>query len=189
MWEVERQHHLEPGSTAAPRSWVTSSEIEKFPEDQLPAIIVASPGLTDPPLADGEGSYTARFEIDVAVHIATAGNRIALTLARHYAAAIRACLIQQQRLGDLVAVQRIDWIDERYDRLPSVDDRTICAGRVGFAIEVSDVTRRHHGPLDPFLGPDSEPPPTPPSWEPAHSVTAHIDKRPPGEPVTPEEEP
>lgn len=186
VWEIERQHGLTPGGIAEPRSWSVSSEVEKFPEDQLPAVIVASAGITDPPLADGGGRYTARFEVDVAIHLAARGNRLAMTLARHYAAAVRACGVQQQRLPG-VAVRRIDWIDERYDRLPSIDERTVCVGRVTFAIEVEDITRRHHGPLEPLLPPDAEPGPDSPSWPIAELIDVELDKRPIDGPLNPQE--
>jgi hypothetical protein len=63
--EVERTHGLQVGSLPQPRSWVLSSEVERFPEEQLPAVMLASPGLTDPPLADGTGVYTARWQLVV----------------------------------------------------------------------------------------------------------------------------
>lgn len=157
--DVERQHGLDVGYLPYPRAYVISSEVEKMPEDQLPAILVASPGLTDPPRADGSGVYTARWRVIVAVHIAARGNMLALRLARLYVLALRALLLQQQELPGL-ALRRIDWTDERYDTLPSIDDRTICTALVELGVAVAGVTTRHAGPLTPVmppgqLGPDS----------------------------------
>jgi len=177
VWEIERQHGQTPGQLAAPRSYLISSEAEKMPEDQLPAIIVASPGTTDPPLADGDGVYTARWGIAASVMIAARGNRLALRLARLYAAAIRGALIQQQQLDGL-ALRRVDWLGERYDRLESIDDRTICIGSVDLAAEVDDVLTRHAGPLEPLMPPEPAPGLGSPQWPTVQTTDTQIVKQP-----------
>ena len=181
--EIERQHGLDVGYLPLPRSYVISSDVEKMPEDQTPAILVASPGLTDPPRVDGTGTYIARWRVIVAVHLSARGNALSLRLVRLYVAALRALILQQQSLdllpdppGPLV-LRRVDWLDERYDTLPSIDDRTVCTGLVELAVEVSDVTTRNAGPLDPIippgqLGPDS------PTWPSAELVDVVISKQP-----------
>jgi hypothetical protein len=165
--EVERQHAIEVGLLPRPRSYVVSSEISKMPEDQIPAVIIASPGLTDPPQADGFGMYTARWKVQVAAEVVAKGNRLALKLARLYALALRAVVIQQQY--DDIPVRRIDWIDERYDVLDSADDRTVCIGVVEFAVEVPNVLTRDTGPLTP----EAAPGPPSPTWPTAQ--TEHMD--------------
>lgn len=178
--ETERQHGVAPGSWPLPRSWLISSEVEKMPEDQLPAVILASPGLTDPPLADGRGVYTARWLITVAVMVSARGNRLALRLARLYALAIRALAVQQQALAG-VAVRRVEWLEERYRALDSIDDRTVCIAEVDVVVEVSDVTTRHAGPLEPILGPTppgQTPPPDSPEWPEAQTTDVQLVKVP-----------
>lgn len=171
--EVERQHFIEVGLLPRPRSWVRSGEVERFPEDQLPSVMVASPGLTDAPVADGQGAYLARWRVLVAVQIVARGNRIALPLARQYALALRAACVQHQQLAGL-DVRRIDWVGERYDVLDSVDDRTVCVAQVELAVEVANVTSRNDGPLEPEVppGPDS------PSWPIARLAEVEIQKVP-----------
>lgn len=169
MSEVERQRDMEVRTLPRPRSWVYSSAVEKFPEDQLPAVILASPGITDPPTADGQGRYSARWRVLVAAEVVARGNRVALGLARLYATALRATAIQQQALEGL-DVWRIDWMGERYDVLDSVDDRTVCVAQVELAVTVGDVTTRGAGPLEPEPPPTEQPSPTWPVAE-----TADID--------------
>ena len=174
--EVERQHGLDVGYLPLPRSYVVSSEIEKMPEDQTPAILVASPGLTDPARVAGDGIYSARWRVLVAIHLSARGNALSLRLVRLYVAALRALLLQQQALTGY-DVRRFDWTDERYDTLPSIDDRTVCVGLVELAVEIADVTTRHAGPLAPVippgqLGPDS------PTWPSAEVVEIAISKEP-----------
>jgi hypothetical protein len=118
--EVCRQRGLAPDYLPTPRSWVVSSDVEKMPEDQTPAILVASPGLTEAPRADGLGGYVGRWRVTIAVHVSARSNALALPLVRLYVAAVRALVLQQQRLAsqtlDELALRRIDWLDERYDR-------------------------------------------------------------------------
>jgi hypothetical protein len=172
--EIERQHGLDVGYLPLPRSYVVSSDVEKMPEDQTPAVIVASPGMTDPPRVDGLGTYIARWRVTIAVHLSARGNALSLRLVRLYVAAVRALVLQQQSLGTLV-LRRIDWTDERYDTLPSIDDRTVCTGLVELAVEVGDVTQRHAGPLAPILGPGDLGPDSP-TWPTAQVVDVEITK-------------
>jgi hypothetical protein len=175
--EVDRTHGRAPGTLPMPRSWVISSDVEKMPEDQTPAVVIASPGLTDPPLADGRGVYTARWRINVAIHLSARGNAHALRLAREYVLALRALLVQQQNLSPELGIRRVDWMDERYDTLPSIDDRTVCTGTVELAVEVTGVTTRHAGPLAPILAPGA-PGPDSPEWPTAQTADVAITKEP-----------
>jgi hypothetical protein len=170
--EIERQHGLEVGSLARPRSWVVSSELEKFAEDQLPAVLVASPGTTEVPFADGHGRFVASWQIEVGVHIAAATNRHALRLARLHALALRAVSLQQ--VPEIF--MRLDWMGERYDTLESVSDRTICTAHVLLEAQLADVTTRNAGPpAEP--GWPSDGGPTSPEWPIAveHDVELHKD--------------
>jgi hypothetical protein len=178
--EVCRQRERAPDDLPTPRAWVVSSDVEKMPEDQTPAVIVASPGMTDAPRADGLGSYVARWRIGIAVHLSARGNALSLRLVRLYIAAVRALVVQQQALDGL-DLRRIDWLDERYDTLPSIDDRTVCTALVELAVEVADVTTRHAGPLAPILPatPNGETPSTTsPTWPSAELVEVAITKDP-----------
>jgi hypothetical protein len=171
--ELERHHNYAVGSLPQVRSWVRSAEVEKFPEDQLPCVMLASPGLTDAPVTDGDGRYTARWRVLVAAEIAARGNRLALALARLYATGLRAIAVQQQALAGL-DVRRVDWMGERYDVLDSADDRTTCIAQVELAVEIADVTDRNAGPLVPEVtpGPDS------PTWTAVDVVVVEIQKVP-----------
>jgi hypothetical protein len=46
--EVDRRYDDDVGTLPYPRGWVISADVEKMPEDQTPAIVVASPGLLEP---------------------------------------------------------------------------------------------------------------------------------------------
>jgi len=181
LWEVERHTGSQPGSLPLPRSLVRSSGVEKFPEDQTPALMLASPGLTDPPVADGGGYYTATWQAILAVQIVAGPNRRALELARWYTLALRACVLQQQQdpgITTRLRNVRVDWRDERYDLLETVDDRTVCVGRVEVAVTASEVLQRGLGPLEPMIPPQPGPDPLSPGWPPATSVVVDVQKIP-----------
>ena len=175
--EIDRQQRQDVGTMPPPRSYVISSDVERMPEDQTPAVIVVSPGLSDPPRPDGGGAFVARWQINVGAQLSARGNEHALRLARLYALALRALLVQQQALDGL-AVRRIDWLSERYDELDSIDDRTVCVAVVELAIEVADVTTRHAGPLEPLLPPEPAPGPDSPTWPLAETADVTVTKEP-----------
>lgn len=186
--EIERHHALEVGAIPRPRSYVVSADTEKMPEDQLPAILVESPGLADEPDADGAGVYWAPWTLNLSAQIAARGNRNALRVARLYAAALRLLAVQQQQdpVTNPLDMRRVDWIDERYDLLDSIDDRTICVGTVELRCEVAGVAQRHTGPLDPLFPPtpaDVPPDPASPEWPDAITYDLDLVKVAPGDPM------
>src|SRR3954462_14533195 len=66
LHEVERQSGQTPGALAKPRSYRVSSDVEKMPEDQTPAVVIRSPGVADNPQMNGAGIYEAQFTIEAA---------------------------------------------------------------------------------------------------------------------------
>jgi hypothetical protein len=160
---VERQHGMPVGTLPQPRAWIISADVEKMPEDQTPAVIVGSPGLTEAPQADGQGVYSASWRVLLGVHLSARGNDNALRLVRLYTLALRALAVQQQLIDPELAVMRVDWRDERYDVLASIDDRTVCTGVVELAVSVYEITSRHAGPLEPSISDPTRRPGPPPS--------------------------
>jgi hypothetical protein len=139
------------GSLPRIRAWTTASEFEKWPEDQLPAVLLISPGLAAPPRADGNGTYRASFALGVAAIVSTSHMDETAALAKLYCATLRACLLQHQSLEGFAA--GVTWADENYDDLPSIDDRSLGAGQAIFVVEVDAISTRWNGPIHP-----SEPP-------------------------------
>jgi len=155
LFETERQHGMPVGELPVPRSWITSAAIEKFPEDQVPCVVITSPSTLDQPAADGNGLYRARWRIDVATQAVAGGNRIAPRLARLYTAAMGLCAVQHQNSG---LARRVDWLGERYDVLGSEDDRTVCIGVALLRVEAYDVRNRNTAPQEPEIEPDPDSP-------------------------------
>jgi hypothetical protein len=161
---LEVQHGLEPGALPRLRAWTTAPEFEKWPEDQLPAVLLVSPGISEEPLPDGAGYYRVRFSLGVAVIVSAASLADTARLAKWYGAVMRTILLQHQSLEGFAG--GITWVDENYDDVPSEDTRTLGASQSIFAVEVRGFARRWNGPATPFRlpgddpdGPPSEPPP------------------------------
>jgi hypothetical protein len=173
--EVERQHGLVVGTLARPRAFVVA---ERWPEDQLPAIVVEAPGTTDLPAADGQGRYSARFELVLTILVAASTG--ALELSKLYALALRALAVQQPS----ALFMGVDWVSERYPRPDLVGGRTFYTAEVALEVHVPDVTNRHEGPPDEPGWPDPPPDdPNSPAWPVAASAELELDKTPIDEPV------
>lgn len=145
--EVERQHGVEAGTYQRVRQWTVAGAFEKWPEDQLPAIVLVSPGLAERPLKNGEGVYRARWSIGVSCICSAATMAAAHDMAMIFTAAHRTLLEQKPRLAE--GVRAIDWLDERYDDLAFDDTRALYAGQVTTTIEVDSVLNASAGPLTP----------------------------------------
>lgn len=151
--ELELQLGRIENKIPPPIMYTQTTEIEDINFDQLPTALVVSPGLGGTPMADGEGTYRAPFVIGVAVICSAKDQETTKDLAKIYAAAVRAVLLQK-RVPSLGG--QVDWIDESYDDLPELDQRTMCAGYGLFSVWVDDLVTRVGGPLAP-ADPETQP--------------------------------
>lgn len=157
---MERQLGLAPRTLPPPRSWVVSTEVDRWPEEALPSVLLLSTGLAEEPARDGQGRYRARFALGVAVVVSASDEKATDELAKIYTAAIRTCLLQQHSLGGLAL--GVDWEDERYDVLPGRSRGPLAAGQVVLSVDVEDVVAARSGPRgtppdDPYVEPPSAP--------------------------------
>jgi hypothetical protein len=191
LHEVERQSGQIPGTLGHPCSYRVSGDTDKMPEDQTPAIVLKSPGIADEPSMGGSGVYQAQFRLEASAVVSArggmeeSGEPRALRLARMYALALRACLVQQADPDGYLF--RRDWTGEEYDVLSSIDDRTVCVATTTFRIEVPDVSDANSGPVEPLVPPDvsgAMPPVSSPEWPTATEVAVEQNKVPIGEEMT-----
>jgi hypothetical protein len=145
--EVERQHGLAGGTLQRVRSWVRAPTFDKWPEDQLPAVLVISTGTIGEPLKDGRGRYRARWAVAVGTVCSARTRDLSHDQAELYAAAHRALLLQRPSLEG--RANGVDWATEDYTDLPFDDTRSLGAGRDVFAVEVDDVVSTKAGPVTP----------------------------------------
>lgn len=184
LCELERQHGIEPGYLQSVRGWVLSPTFDKWPEDQIPGVLVVSPGLVPPPVKDGAGVYRARWRIDVGVICSARTQELSHQYAMLYLRAHSAIVAHRPSLeGHALAA---DWLDEVYTPLEYDDTRSLYAGFASFSIEVDDVMTARAGPTDP----DPQDPCTDPYGEWPIVLTHHerVDHYPPPDPLPEQEE-
>lgn len=146
-------------------------QFDRFREDNLPAIIVICPGLTDRPVRDADGIHLCTFGLAVGVVAGAIDREETDAAVKAYGAAVRACLLQQSSLGALGA-DGITWLGETYDELPFEDSRSLVGGRLTFTVQVDDVVTKLAGPLQPSDPPaDIYDPPEPTGTVESHHIT------------------
>lgn len=145
---TEQRKGLDPHALPVPRSWNVMPDVEKWPEYQLPAIIVVSPGTTQDPVRRSRGIYRATYGISVAWYISASDQDSTRLLNRYYAGLIRTLLLQQKPVVNDELCTTV-WTDEDLDALPTLDSRTIATGRNVFDLTVDHVVESEAGPRTP----------------------------------------
>jgi hypothetical protein len=157
--ELERITGRDVGSIALPRSYGRVNHFDKKPEEQTPAVILISPGLTDPPERDGDGTWSAWFGLSIGVVVSAADRASTNELAKIYAAAVRTLILQHPSLGGFASnVRYLDEgtgeVDARYLEIGAV-------GQVDFAFFVEGIADDSQGPAQPSAPPDYDQPDLP----------------------------
>jgi hypothetical protein len=176
--EVELQSGIanERNKTPKPKSWIRVNELDKFPEEILPCVIVISPGLSDSPTQEGSGIINAPFGVGVAVVASAIDQESTRDLVGRYCAVIRAILLQNGSLQGIVPTRGTVWEDESYDDLTVEDERTLGVGQVTFTVWVEGVVDRLKGP-GPLMPADEDTLPGT-EWPEVEEVTVTIDRKP-----------
>lgn len=169
--EVERQNGIPVRTLPRPRSIERRNAFEHWVEEQLPSLVVVSPGTVGPPRKRGGGSYVAEWAVGIA---AIAGGKDANStrdLVDLYTAAVRMLILQRPSLEGFAI--GATWEDEHYDDIADSDvGRTMASGQVVFQITVEDLVFANAGPITP-----DDPPTTPPDTSPTWPIvdTVHLD--------------
>ena len=155
--EVERQHGITAGTLARPRGWSIAPSFDKWPEDQLPAIVVVSVGLADVPVKDGRGTYRAKWDMVIGAVCSARTQEESRLMSMFYIAALGTLLDQRPSLE--AGAVGLDWLDEDYTVLEFDDTRSVSAGAGRFHIQFDNVRSTRAGPLAPDepLDPDTLP--------------------------------
>lgn len=170
--EVSRQHGIEAGKLPDVRAWVPAATFDKWPEDQIPGVLVVSTGTAERPLRSGDGSYRARWVIRLGVICSAATQAQAHKLAMLYLAAHETILLQRPSLEG--HANGVDWLGNEHTQLDYDDTRTLYTGEALFTVEVDGCRFGDAGPLTPD---DPREPCTDPwpVWTTAEIVDVQID--------------
>jgi hypothetical protein len=153
LGELERIEGYEPNQIARPAGIIVASEFAKWPEDQLPLIMVISTGTVGKPERHERGRHAVAWAVTVAAIVSDVEELESRRLAGAYAGAIRAAILQHKMLrSDLHPdgfAQFLSWQGESYSDLPFQDVRTLDSCRVSFSVGVEDVVTEQAGPREP----------------------------------------
>lgn len=149
---------LEPGSLPLPRSYrPTDGRVDKWGEDQLPALIFGSPGVDEGTLRhDGRGRYTARWIFQLTVVYSAKDDTLTRFGTAVYASALLQLFVQQQAIEGL-EVEGIVPLDLAFDRLAFSPSRALGAATLAFSLEAGAVADARGGPLEPLDDPLDDP--------------------------------
>lgn len=152
--EVERQtDRLAPRDLPVIRSWEMAPDVERWPEDQLPAAVIVVPRTDGEPRMDGEGNYRVDWVVDIGLIVSARDEESTEELVGLYAAAFFAAIAQSKSMGGRFAETRPTGID--LDVIG--DDRTIGIARLRFIASVENVVNAYLGPPQPSENPYDDP--------------------------------
>lgn len=187
QYEVSREAGMDPKHMLPVRSWRVSTAMDRFPEDQLPCVILVNNGTREPPrkhnTEDGSTVFLAYWLVELGVQVSAKGQKVkavprALTLARMYSLAIRLAMIQQRDDDEVMGM--VDPLTERPNAFLAIeDDRTTCIAATSFSIETDKWAEWGEGPIEPIFPPEGENPAGDrPTWPVVESYELDIQKVP-----------
>lgn len=149
------------GYLPEPRSYVISSDPNHFPEEQLPAVLIAVPGTVGRPVRDGF-VYRAYWEVRVTVFVDSTQRETTEALAKYYSAATRMIMTQQPSLSEFA--NGTEWCGTSYSiKVEDNMQRTMGSAENRFEVDVRDVVTAFAGPSVPSTN-------VPADWPTANTV-------------------
>lgn len=148
--QVEHQEGRKRGTLTPPRAYIRASEFTRQPEDQLPCVVLVSPGWADRPQRAEEGELIAEWLLATYVVVSTGGgDDLTRDQMQIYLHAAAACLAGHESLGGLAC--GLDLIDLDYDAIQPTATRSLSGGLVACRVKVEDVLTYGGGGFDPAL--------------------------------------
>jgi hypothetical protein len=148
----------------APKSITVASEFARFPEAQLPAIVIVNGGATP---SERAGAYDGRWPVQVCVECSGGKQTETRRNAALYLIAARECLLRRRSLG--AGFKSLDWTNESYVLRDVEDRRSIAGASADFTLEREAVAQIGGGPSTP----DTEPYP---DWSTVSATEITVEK-------------
>lgn len=145
--EVERQHGREAGHWQRPRAFTRTLSFDKWPEDQLPALMLISTGITTAPRRGGSGQYSADWLMLFGCLCSAKTQEQAHDMAHDYCAAVRTLILQRPSLDGFA--DGATWAYEQERDLRHDDLRSLSAVTAAFTVHVENIASGNAGPVTP----------------------------------------
>lgn len=150
--EAERAGGREARSLPLIRGWELPDEISKWPETQLPALVVFVGDSSAAPRVEGDGTVTVRRSVEVTAVCAARGDAESRDFASIYAFSAAAAVMQNPSIGGIA--ESTEWVRVGTQTLSTDKQRTLAAEGNVFDVTFSAVMNRHAGfaapPEDPY---------------------------------------
>jgi hypothetical protein len=168
--ESERHHGSPIGRAQQPATIRRTAGLSKAPEDPLPAILIAAPGLADTgPVKQADRSFTGPWAMRWHAIVHGRDEDDSDLMASIYGLALRQMILQQAGdwtgttgyTGPPLDVDSIVYVDEGYDELAATRRRTLIAATVTFTVVFRQTATSLGGPPDPTSDPIVDPGPFP----------------------------
>lgn len=159
---------IKPYQLKTPESWGVASEYDRFPEDGLPAIIVAASGMPSRPEGEGDGSISGDWVIEVSATVSSTGAARTRRAGQLYLTAIIASILQRRSLSTpygAVDLGEVDYLD-----IPSEKRKTLFTAAAGFTVQVADMLNTRGGPAT-----ATPPDPMPLTWPEVTEITTETE--------------
>jgi hypothetical protein len=152
--ELERSRGYTPGQIARPKGVIVASQFAKWPPDQLPLVLILSPGTDSTPAKrKGVGAYEVSWAVSAIAIVSDIDEVESRRLASTYAGAMRAAALQHSALKSAAYpdgfASWLSWRGETYSDIPFEDTRSLDSCRINFSVGVKDVTTEVAGPRKP----------------------------------------
>jgi len=155
--EIEYQRGWDRGEIPPPRTYAERWRFDSYPDDKIPAVIVVSPGMTEQPRKDGDGTVSGWWALGVGVIAAASTEDNSERLAKVYGAAVRSILSQKGWLDESWEFNGTEILDETYGEVPDIEQaRTMRSAQVIARTQVMDMWNLRGGPASP-ADPDTQP--------------------------------
>lgn len=149
---VEPLGDYEKGSLEDFRTIETDPEFDRWPEDQIPGLLIVSPGMVPGSArTEGNGKVRGKFVIGLGIVCSADNRENSSDLAQWYGAAMGSLVLQKPSLGGFA--RGVELKDISYDDLGSDGIRTQASSLLVFEVEVPEIFDVMKGPLFP----DDEP--------------------------------
>lgn len=145
---VEPLGEYAEGSLQDFRTIETNPEFERWPEDQIPGLLIVSPGMVPGSAKqEGNGKVRGKFVIGLGIVCSADTRKNSNELAGWYGVAMLGLMLQKPSLGKFA--RGVELKDVSYDDLGSDGIRTQASNLLVFEVEVPEIIDTHFGPLIP----------------------------------------
>lgn len=122
----------------------SETEVVNLVENDLPALILGSPGLLEAPMQEGDGEQSGTFVFGLHSLVSGLDENWTDRLMGEYVAALWALVTQRPDVGGGIMIGKV--ADVGYDALGQVASRTLAAGTVTVPVVVEEVVNARMGP-------------------------------------------